>query len=211
MRGKVKPFLCPLCHKGITPAYAGKSLFTFRKVMRLRDHPRLCGEKYSVYFLPLYGIGSPPPMRGKVIVDPVAETTSRITPAYAGKSVASAYTLRSSWDHPRLCGEKTIKICLTLWKTGSPPPMRGKAIHKREAVRVPGITPAYAGKSFAYAEAFAVAEDHPRLCGEKPFWFVSAITLQGSPPPMRGKVLSQCFLVGVLRITPAYAGKSTQL
>ena len=25
--------------------------------------------------------------------------------------------------------------------------MRGKAIHKREAVRVPGITPAYAGKS----------------------------------------------------------------
>ena len=26
-------------------------------------------------------------MRGKVIVDPVAETTSRITPAYAGKSL----------------------------------------------------------------------------------------------------------------------------
>ena len=208
MRGKVKPFLCPLCHKGITPAYAGKSLFTFRKVMRLRDHPRLCGEKYSVYFLPLYGIGSPPPMRGKVIVDPVAETTSRITPAYAGKSVASAYTLRSSWDHPRLCGEKTIKICLTLWKTGSPPPMRGKAIHKREAVRVPGITPAYAGKSFAYAEAFAVAEDHPRLCGEKAVFRFSVEICLGSPPPMRGKVDRDFHISVCFRITPAYAGKS---
>ena len=29
-------------------------------------------------------------MRGKVIVDPVAETTSRITPAYAGKSAGSS-------------------------------------------------------------------------------------------------------------------------
>ena len=30
-------------------------------------------------------------MRGKVIVDPVAETTSRITPAYAGKRFADFY------------------------------------------------------------------------------------------------------------------------
>ena len=90
MRGKVKPFLCPLCHKGITPAYAGKSLFTFRKVMRLRDHPRLCGEKYSVYFLPLYGIGSPPPMRGKVLLLHILSGHLGITPAYAGKRLSKS-------------------------------------------------------------------------------------------------------------------------
>ena len=90
MRGKVKPFLCPLCHKGITPAYAGKSLFTFRKVMRLRDHPRLCGEKYSVYFLPLYGIGSPPPMRGKVLPLHILSGHLGITPAYAGKRLSKS-------------------------------------------------------------------------------------------------------------------------
>ena len=106
MRGKVKPFLCPLCHKGITPAYAGKSLFTFRKVMRLRDHPRLCGEKYSVYFLPLYGIGSPPPMRGKGTLFEQREQMQRITPAYAGKSVRIQPHNDSIEDHPRLCGEK---------------------------------------------------------------------------------------------------------
>ena len=208
MRGKVKPFLCPLCHKGITPAYAGKSLFTFRKVMRLRDHPRLCGEKYSVYFLPLYGIGSPPPMRGKVIVDPVAETTSRITPAYAGKSVASAYTLRSSWDHPRLCGEKTIKICLTLWKTGSPPPMRGKASPTRKLSRLLRITPAYAGKRQFSAFPLKFVWDHPRLCGEKLSDTMSSLFTLGSPPPMRGKAFLVCQCDYSTGITPAYAGKS---
>ena len=45
--------------------------------------------------------------------------------------------------------------------------MRGKAQNGSKRRRVYRITPAYAGKSFAYAEAFTVAEDHPRLCGEK--------------------------------------------
>ena len=86
--------------------------------------------------------------------------------------------------------------------------MRGKAIHKREAVRVPGITPAYAGKSFAYAEAFAVAEDHPRLCGEKAVFRFSVEICLGSPPPMRGKVDRDFHISVCFRITPAYAGKS---
>ena len=122
MRGKVKPFLCPLCHKGITPAYAGKSLFTFRKVMRLRDHPRLCGEKYSVYFLPLYGIGSPPPMRGKVL--------------------GLSNRCQSSWDHPRLCGEKQLVFCNFFRLLGSPPPMRGKAVSSLVSSTLSRITPA---------------------------------------------------------------------
>ena len=65
-------------------------------------------------------------MRGKVIVDPVAETTSRITPAYAGKSSA--------------------KAALTLSTRGSPPPMRGKGIRQQEVWNLRRITPAYAGK-----------------------------------------------------------------
>ena len=146
MRGKVKPFLCPLCHKGITPAYAGKSLFTFRKVMRLRDHPRLCGEKYSVYFLPLYGIGSPPPMRGKVLLLHILSGHLGITPAYAGKSDPQTRSSTRSRDHPRLCGEKavfrfSVEICL-----GSPPPMRGKVDRDFHISVCFRITPAYAGK-----------------------------------------------------------------
>ena len=106
MRGKVKPFLCPLCHKGITPAYAGKSLFTFRKVMRLRDHPRLCGEKSLLTLLRKRQVGSPPPMRGKVLLLHILSGHLGITPAYAGKRL-SKYVRRSGKQyHPRLCGEK---------------------------------------------------------------------------------------------------------
>ena len=90
MRGKGASWKCLIDCKGITPAYAGKSLFTFRKVMRLRDHPRLCGEKYSVYFLPLYGIGSPPPMRGKVLLLHILSGHLGITPAYAGKRLSKS-------------------------------------------------------------------------------------------------------------------------
>ena len=134
-----------------------------------------------------------------------------ITPAYAGKSGAPAISPVMMTDHPRLCGEKSSPFCAPCAIRGSPPPMRGKVLLLHILSGHLGITPAYAGKSFAYAEAFAVAEDHPRLCGEKAVFRFSVEICLGSPPPMRGKVLSQCFLVGVLRITPAYAGKSTQL
>ena len=50
--------------------------------------------------------------------------------------------------------------------------------------------------------------DHPRLCGEKKWRLKLQLLLPGSPPPMRGKVGFQAFFVPLLRITPAYAGKS---
>ena len=148
-------------------------------------------------------------MRGKVLRVLLAFVRDRITPAYAGKSVASAYTLRSSWDHPRLCGEKTIKICLTLWKTGSPPPMRGKAFLVCQCDYSTGITPAYAGKSLIPVFFGGRFEDHPRLCGEKHSTLVIRSRRLGSPPPMRGKDEFDMDEVDDARITPAYAGKSS--
>ena len=67
-------------------------------------------------------------MRGKVLEIVLLYEFCRITPAYAGKSIA--YTLFSSrtWDHPRLCGEKPKTRVLQMLVTGSPPPMRGKAL-----------------------------------------------------------------------------------
>ena len=86
--------------------------------------------------------------------------------------------------------------------------MRGKGTGGFGDRHIRRITPAYAGKSFAYAEALPVAEDHPRLCGEKSHPLERAVYRQGSPPPMRGK--GRRFLPLKCRngITPAYAGKS---
>ena len=131
----------------------------------------------------------------------------RITPAYAGKSAHNAAHGLRSWDHPRLCGEKSPLPWIAAAALGSPPRMRGKAIHCPQGISMTWITPAYAGKSdYSSGRNLSFKDhprvcgkrtsfpcprpapwDHPRVCGEK-----SAIRQQsglrtGSPPRMRGK------------------------
>ena len=52
-------------------------------------------------------------------------------------------------------------------------------------------------------------KDHPRLCGEKSNRLLRRNAVQGSPPPMRGKAKDDVDPPERVRITPAYAGKST--
>ena len=47
MRGKAKMSVFENIAYGITPAYAGKRISIVNPLMRLSDHPRLCGEKQS--------------------------------------------------------------------------------------------------------------------------------------------------------------------
>ena len=127
-------------------------------------------------------------MRGKVQSLAVCFNITGITPAYAGKRSVPVRKFHGSWDHPRLCGEKSLGLTVYLHVSGSPPPMRGKvrlALICHFSLR---ITPAYAGKSTAEANTIRATKDHPRLCGEK-FLTTEKINLMlGSPPPMRGKV-----------------------
>ena len=115
----------------ITPAYAGKSHFFHINIIPLEDHPRLCGEKLSGAAGVAFSSGSPPPMRGKVLLPRRAGLVIGITPAYAGKRENNTRGYTSEWDHPRLCGEKFRCHQVRHDKRGSPPPMRGKAIHGR--------------------------------------------------------------------------------
>ena len=94
---------------------------------RREDHPRLCGEKCHTLSRLFYTRGSPPPMRGKGLLNHVRSVNVRITPAYAGKSG----------------GTTTPPGC----SVGSPPPMRGKVWICSTGMPRLRITPAYAGKS----------------------------------------------------------------
>ena len=87
MRGKGGLHLFAADRQGITPAYAGKSDQEILGTRNAEDHPRLCGEKSSGIVTSVPPLGSPPPMRGKgdALFCPYAG--SRITPAYAGKSL----------------------------------------------------------------------------------------------------------------------------
>ena len=110
MRGKGLVGRDPCVNHRITPAYAGKSV-SYEKLPSVnKDHPRLCGEK-PCWQCPLQrSWGSPPPMRGKAHFCPSSFSSSRITPAYAGKRALRFQAAIASGDHPRLCGEKTKKI-----------------------------------------------------------------------------------------------------
>ena len=172
-----------------------------------RDHPRLCGEKRRKLRIIFIRIGSPPPMRGKGTAMPPDCGSTRITPAYAGKSAEIFRRFDGSKDHPRLCGEKTGSRSRTGILSGSPPPMRGKGIQCRIWNVPVRITPAYAGKSYRCPFCQRHSRDHPRLCGEKPLFGIVVFTPLGSPPPMRGKVWFCVRNAPAAGITPAYAGK----
>ena len=150
MRGKDAAGAFWAAAPGITPAYAGKRRIRYRCQDKGRDHPRLCGEKFSSASQAAQKEGSPPPMRGKVLIYGNAYAQIRITPAYAGKSLSFAVEKTTFQDHPRLCGEKD-QLCQVLFAAqGSPPPMRGKGPCQALRQHAYGITPAYAGKSGKY-------------------------------------------------------------
>jgi hypothetical protein len=90
-----------------------------------------------------------------------------ITPACAGKRVAHFKHLPSTWDHPRVCGEKSYRRLQFLRTLGSPPRVRGKVFHYLAPCFLDGITPACAGKSNSIAVILLASKDHPRVCGEK--------------------------------------------
>ena len=147
MRGKDFKSTVDLFYCRITPAYAGKSVKLLAPWSGFQDHPRLCGEKKQKSVSSLTVPGSPPPMRGKVVLLSYDFVLPGITPAYAGKRKIPQIVASKCRDHPRLCGEKVDSTFSLLIVRGSPPPMRGKAIRKYWELGTPRITPAYAGKS----------------------------------------------------------------
>ena len=64
MRGKPKEYTDKQDVAGITPADAGKTSVKGSNRNNYWDHPRGCGEIFSVIPCPNYGKGSPPRMRG---------------------------------------------------------------------------------------------------------------------------------------------------
>ena len=108
MRGKALVAAVGVGEKGITPACAGKSMYAPSILRAKWDHPRVCGEKFSSPRSLARLRGSPPRVRGKVLV-----------PYY--------HDFRPL-DHPRVCGEKASGACSRCRRLGSPPRVRGKVV-----------------------------------------------------------------------------------
>ena len=146
MRGKPRSWRILPRVFGITPAGAGKTKSSSVKLFAHRDHPRRCGENYNTYSYRRIQRGSPPQVRGKLLL------------------YRSSH--RMPVDHPRRCGENTRARLHQPPPMGSPPQVRGKPAEKTGQVYQMGITPAGAGKTCAAAISACLSQDHPRRCGE---------------------------------------------
>ena len=91
----------------------------------------------------------------------------RITPAWAGKSFSITARGRVRRDHPRVGGEKPQALPIRQALKGSPPRGRGKDVKGNRWDKLPGITPAWAGKSVLTILLAYSGKDHPRVGGEK--------------------------------------------
>ena len=86
--------------------------------------------------------------------------------------------------------------------------MRGKLPYIIIILHTCWITPADAGKTQTGLEASALLRDHPRGCGENYSGMYARVSINGSPPRMRGKLDRSTQNRVCQRITPADAGKT---
>ena len=156
-------------------------------------------------------------------------TSTRITPAGAGKTISAACRTREPWDHPRRCGENIVREPFYWYIVGSPPAYAGKTVLKhiscfllrdhprgcgenfrpaRTACIRRGSPPRMRGKRGRRNEHIVTDMDHPRGCGENLVSPEQILHNIGSPPRMRGKHSVRVLLQQRVGITPADAGKT---
>ena len=156
---------------------------------------------------PAYPLGSPPRMRGEEVLGRWCVTSSRITPAHAGRSHGTSELSDVLRDHPRACGEKLFLKPIPRTGQGSPPRMRGEDGVDINHIWQLGITPAHAGRSGNLKRGKNHEKDHPRACGEKNSTHPQSRNQRGSPPRMRGEGGRRSTMPIRDRITPAHAGR----
>ena len=136
---------------------------------------------------------------------------ARITPACAGRrDTLSCWSIRP-WDHPRVRGEKELINSMLSIGKGSPPRARGEGIRMHTRSKTLRITPACAGRRQIKVINHRIAEDHPRVRGEKATCSPRPLAPLGSPPRARGEVDIELLGLLAVRITPACAGRSPKL
>ncbi len=86
VRGKLGPLAASRLAIRLIPACAGKTLIVMVRSVRVRAHPRVCGENGLVPFQGGGQLGSSPRVRGKPTVHPKCHAPCRLIPACAGKT-----------------------------------------------------------------------------------------------------------------------------
>ena len=132
---------------GIIPACAGSTHSTTSRPSGTWDHPRMCGEHFTLHPAGSNPQGSSPHVRGAPDLHPGDLVKSGIIPACAGSTMMYNTSSISLRDHPRMCGEHFQPWPNTTPYLGSSPHVRGAQKGRKKHMLGRGIIPACAGST----------------------------------------------------------------
>ena len=193
---------------GLIPARAGSTLCGDVPLVRVRAHPRPCGEHEKKSQVVLSQEGSSPPVRGALIFRTTPSRGAGLIPARAGSTRLRSCGLPWWWAHPRPCGEHVNLSRGSRIVEGSSPPVRGAPVHGQRVAQLHGLIPARAGSTRCRRMPVKAFRAHPRPCGEHRMSCVSLQRRAGSSPPVRGAPPGYRRKRSVPGLIPARAGST---
>ena len=132
----------------------------------------------------------------------------RLIPAWAGKTPTCFIARAWRAAHPRVGGENHAANPKTPCGGGSSPRGRGKQTEVIVMTNEMGLIPAWAGKTYFLIALPRRAWAHPRVGGENPVAGELRGVPCGSSPRGRGKRCASHSERQVIRLIPAWAGKT---
>ena len=207
-RGKLGTPTVGVIKIGLIPAWAGKTRAQLRRRPSGRAHPRVGGENSGGSLGICYLLGSSPRGRGKLSRDRIKTTHPGLIPAWAGKTQPHTQGITVFRAHPRVGGENLPDGVPVRGEAGSSPRGRGKPGQDRGRSLVPGLIPAWAGKTQPIQAESHGKGAHPRVGGENTFGARIAATAAGSSPRGRGKHAHPLPRGRIAGLIPAWAGKT---
>ena len=197
--------------RGIIPACAGSTKTSWCSTTAWRDHPRMCGEHPCCCRCRQTGRGSSPHVRGARDALEAAGLESGIIPACAGSTPEPSGLPWPTRDHPRMCGEHSMRSSPATSFMGSSPHVRGARLRGALRALQRGIIPACAGSTPCCFPWWQNRWDHPRMCGEHWYWVVALLPVWGSSPHVRGAPDRRDACQQRAGIIPACAGSTSQM
>ena len=155
--------------------------------------------------------GSPPRSRGPRGHHPARAGREGLTPAFAGTTERDPGRDPRRPAHPRVRGDHALPFMNCPGGVGSPPRSRGPRELRRKWQVGKRLTPAFAGTTTRTPRRFRRSAAHPRVRGDHPPSGLYRFGDAGSPPRSRGPRGSYAGDLREQRLTPAFAGTTSQL
>ena len=191
----------------VQPACAGRGSSCRRPRGRAPVQPRVRGERAEASGDDAEGAGSAPRARGEGQVVGGETSSSRFSPACAGRGSSSARPALKTSVQPRVRGERWDGLDFGHFGHGSAPRARGEA---RRAVAFQDLvrfSPACAGRGPRAVKARRASAVQPRVRGERITYPSAGSPTSGSAPRARGEVERDEGDEGRGRFSPACAGR----